>query len=548
VRLAHPHDGQAMRRYTERYEYDAVGNFLRLIHQALNGSWTREYAYKEPSLIEPAKTSNRLSRTTVGATPETYSHDTHGNMTRMPHLPLMQWDFKDQLQATAQQVVNNGGTPETTYYVYDSAGQRVRKVTELGSGQVKDERIYLGGFEIYKKNGANPLVRETLHIMDDQQRIALVETRTQGSDPAPQQLIRYQFGNHLGSASLELDDQAQIISYEEYTPYGSTAYQAVRKDIEVTLKRYRYTGKERDEESGLYYHGARYYAPWIGRWVSPDKVGLGDGIARFTYVHDRPTIMSDPSGNYAEGGHYYTVYFVSLAAGFDPKTAQLNAAFAQMPDEVKQLDAIEVQKNRLLLPRAGMVRWLSEIRDLIQRALHALTGESSATERKKTRDAISQTTPGTLEFGFLLHRFGDTYAHTMMDDESRTYKTGPGHLRHFHAPDQIHQRPGLYQEYVKDLYNVLSAAAKAQGYSPRLSAKDVSDFAEKVGQIRVMKQITFFDPETKSEYVLRYLDVEATERAQIQLIRELSEKYMMGMTDYTPEKEATMSWDKYKQT
>ena len=71
-------------------------------------------------------------------------------------------------------------------------------------------------------------MRETLHIMDDKQRIALVETRTQGNDRlAPQQLIRYQFGNHLGSASLELDDQAQIISYEEYTPYGSTSYQAV---------------------------------------------------------------------------------------------------------------------------------------------------------------------------------------------------------------------------------------------------------------------------------------------------------------------------------
>jgi hypothetical protein len=46
--------------------------------------------------------------------------------------------------------------------------------------------------------------------------------------------------------------------------------------------------------------------------------------------------------------------------------------------------------------------------------------------------------------------------------------------------------------------------------------------------------------------VVEDLDVEATERAQIQLIRELSEKYMMGMTDYTPEKEATMSWVEYK--
>ena len=83
------------------------------------------------------------------------------------------------------------------------------------------------------------------------------------SPPPPSRLtsslIRYQFGNHLGSASLELDDQAQIISYEEYTPYGSTSYQAVRSQT-VTPERYRYTGKERDEENGLYYHGARYYA------------------------------------------------------------------------------------------------------------------------------------------------------------------------------------------------------------------------------------------------------------------------------------------------
>ena len=64
--------------------------------------------------------------------------------------------------------------------------------------------------------------------MDDKQRIALVETRTEGNDGSPTQLVRYQFGNHLGSASLELDDAGQIISYEEYHPYGSTSYQAGR--------------------------------------------------------------------------------------------------------------------------------------------------------------------------------------------------------------------------------------------------------------------------------------------------------------------------------
>jgi len=304
VHLPHPHDGQAMRRYLERYEYDAVGNFLKMIHQALNGSWTREYAYEEPSLLEFTKTSNRLSRTSIGATTEPYSHDAHGNMTSMPHLPLMRWDFKDQLQATSQQVVNNGGTPEITYYVYDASGQRVRKVTDrqAPAGQTPTrmkERIYLGGFEIYREYAGDgqtvTLARETLHLMDDKQRIALVETRTQGSDPAPTQLIRYQLGNHLGSASLELDDQAQIISYEEYYPYGSTSYQAVRSQTE-TPKRYRYTGKERDEESGLYYHGARYYAAWVGRWTAADPIGISAGVNVYQYCRNSPIKLCDPNG------------------------------------------------------------------------------------------------------------------------------------------------------------------------------------------------------------------------------------------------------------
>ncbi|WP_200819480.1 RHS repeat domain-containing protein, partial [Tolypothrix sp. NIES-4075] len=161
--------------------------------------------------------------------------------------------------------------PERTFYVYDAGGQRVRKVTERQNGTSKNERIYLGGFEIYrefKSNGNDiKLERETLHCMDDKQRIALVETKTitNPDDESPAQLIRFQFGNHLGSACLELDDKANVISYEEYTPYGSTSYQAVDKSIKAAVKRYRYTGKERDEETGLYYHGARYYAPWLGR-------------------------------------------------------------------------------------------------------------------------------------------------------------------------------------------------------------------------------------------------------------------------------------------
>ena len=81
----------------------------------------------------PSRPIIRLTSTMIGKSKETYQYDLHGNMTRMPHLPQMTWDFKDQLASTQRQVVNNGSA-ETTYYVYDASGQRVRKVTESSNG------------------------------------------------------------------------------------------------------------------------------------------------------------------------------------------------------------------------------------------------------------------------------------------------------------------------------------------------------------------------------------------------------------------------------
>jgi RHS repeat-associated protein len=308
-----PNDRSAMGRYTERYVYDAVGNFLQMQHARSDAAvpgWTRRYGYGEASLIEPAKFSNRLSTTTVGTQPdEVYAHDAHGNMLGMPQLAEMQWDYKDQLRLTRRQRVDDDDLDgvehegERTFYVYDASGQRIRKVCEKALGLV-EERIYLGGFEIFRKHNGPisainlTLERETLHVMDDKQRIALVETRTLPTTPDPGDpllLIRYQFGNHLGSANLELDEQAKIISYEEYSPYGSTTYQAVRSLTE-TGKRYRYTGKERDEESGLYYHGARYFSAWIGRWSAADPSGLEDGLNLFTYCRNSPATHLDPNG------------------------------------------------------------------------------------------------------------------------------------------------------------------------------------------------------------------------------------------------------------
>lgn len=317
----HPEDGQAMGRYLQEYVYDAVGNILEMIHHGtdpIHPGWRRCYQYALDSnrLLSTGYQSDPLlaCETPYAANPvypQVYPYDLHGNMTQMPHLPVMEWDFKDQLQASSKQV-RTEGLPEITYYVYDAGGQRVRKVTErqaaAGAAPTRlKERLYLGGFEIYREyNGdgvSKNLERETLHVMDGQQRIALVETKIyekvngiEQEISSPKPIIRYQLNNHLGSSILELDRDGEIISYEEYYPYGSTSYQARKNIAEGSLKQYRYTGKERDEETGLCYHGARYYAPHLGRWLACDPHGIVDEINLYTYGHSNPMNHKDPTG------------------------------------------------------------------------------------------------------------------------------------------------------------------------------------------------------------------------------------------------------------
>lgn len=240
----------------------------------------------------------------MGGTREAYAYDDAGNVIGMPHLSLMDWDWKDQLQATAQQVLN-AGTPGTTYYQYDAWGERVRKVTSSQNGTPVSQRAYLGGYEVYRElspAGTVTLERQTLHITDGQKRICMVETRTvdtRAGIGTPSTVVRYQLGNHVGSAVLELDEAAAIVSYEEYYPYGSTSFQSGRSAAEVSLKRYRYSGKERDTETGFASHGIRSYIPWLGRWLSPDPCGMVDGSCLYRFSRANPMRYVDPSGSHS---------------------------------------------------------------------------------------------------------------------------------------------------------------------------------------------------------------------------------------------------------
>jgi RHS repeat-associated protein len=301
------------RNYTQRFRYDAVGNITRARHIAStfpgqpDGSWTRDYAYASDDPTQPA--SNRLWQTWVGddrGQAVTYRHDPHGSVLNLadtaPGLDI-RWDWRDMIRALD---LEGGGN---AFYNYGDDKLRTRKRLERGGGTGED-RIYLGGYELYRRRDSlGEIVEETesLHLFEANQRLLLVDdvilaTASSGATgPAvkEQTLFRYQYGNHLGSVGTELDETARLISREEFHPYGTSAYRAISSALEAPAKRYRYSGLERDEESGLGYHSARYYAPVLGRWSSADPLGLADGLNVFAYARGSPVVFGDSSGSQA---------------------------------------------------------------------------------------------------------------------------------------------------------------------------------------------------------------------------------------------------------
>ncbi len=289
-------DHLALQAYTRRYSYDEGHNLFQIQHQGAT-TWTQT--------LTVSATSNRAVDEALTDDPTEVDSffDADGNQTGMVGLAGLAWNYRANI-AQVTIIERSGEADDAEYYVYDGRGQRVRKVTEryANGGAVLNlkETIYLGAVEIEQSRQDETLTEErrTLRVRDDEDCLAMRLRWTVGSPPSgvsnPQ--TRYQLSNHLGSAVMEVDAQGQIISYEEYFPYGGTAIVAGRSTSEVQLKRYRYSGKERDAVTGLYYYGMRYYAPWLGRWLSPDPAGTVDGLNLYGFVGGNPITFVDDGG------------------------------------------------------------------------------------------------------------------------------------------------------------------------------------------------------------------------------------------------------------
>lgn len=274
-----------VRAYQHRYDYDKLGNVQSMVQSGTNG-FTRSFTYNAgkntlqqvddatPSLIEAFTYDNCANQLTAGTTRH------------------YRWNHADQLICYKNQV---GTADPTVFTQYDYAGQdRVSKLVRTGTATtpIYERTIYIDGvFEyVILEDTSGTYEKNYIHIMDDKSRIAEVRIGT----PFPNDIaddITYTLENNIGSSVVRLDINGTVIDREEYYPFGDSSLRT------FIYKRYRYVGKEKDAESGLYYYGARYYAAWTCRFISVDPLAAKyNQLTPYNYAGNNPINDKDIDG------------------------------------------------------------------------------------------------------------------------------------------------------------------------------------------------------------------------------------------------------------
>ena len=167
----------------------------------------------------------------------------------------------------------------TVHYRYGDDGQRALKYTDEG----RSETLYFNNFftiHIPTQDQNNPQgLRVHKHIFVGNSRLVTAMTHTDNhGDNEEQKAKRYYYhSDHLGSAQFVTDWNGRQYEHIEYTPYGELWIEEVAAGLDKLP--FRFTGKELDEETGLYYYGARYLDPKYSRWLSGDPA-LGEYIPK----------------------------------------------------------------------------------------------------------------------------------------------------------------------------------------------------------------------------------------------------------------------------
>jgi RHS repeat-associated protein len=285
-------DAGALERYRMSHDYDGAGNLWRTRYCAASSRWTQTLAL--------APDSNRGAPTDG---PVDAMFDDCGNQLafRDGPSPKLSWSWANHLAGVVL-VARQAGAADAQYYSYNALGVRVRKQTQrlVGGAMAVEETITLGDHTIHRRFRDGVVVEEwrSTRLMDEDRCVAELVDWTVGKPPdgVGAHQDRYQLGNLIDSSMIEVTGDGGIVSYEEFSPFGATVYAAGAGLCEVSLKSYRYAGRDRDKASGLYYYGARYYAPWLCRWLSPDPAGDIDDLNLYAFVGGNPVTSTDVGG------------------------------------------------------------------------------------------------------------------------------------------------------------------------------------------------------------------------------------------------------------
>ncbi len=192
---------------------------------------------------------------------------------------------------------NTIGNPAANYY-YDGVGQRVLKWI-AGGGMTLYIYDALGQLAAEYGPAANTLSKE--YIRFNAQILAI-----ENAGPAPCRTCYLSY-DHLGSVRMVTDENATVIARHDYLPFGeeipgNVAGRSNQFGPGLDNVNQKFTGQERDMETGLDFFQARYFSGAMGRFTSPDPMNAGADLTNpqtwngYAYVGNNPLNAVDPMG------------------------------------------------------------------------------------------------------------------------------------------------------------------------------------------------------------------------------------------------------------
>jgi len=321
--------------YSRTYTYDNAGNLTKIQHSApaSGNNYTTSMTVSDRS--------NRAVLSTFTENPADVEalFTAGGQQKQLLPGQTLQWTPRQELQQVTP-VTRDGAADDSESYRYDAASQRIVKTTSQLTGNTTQTKrgIYLPGLEL-RSSAAEELQVITVGEAGRAQ-VRVLHWESGQPDGISNDPIRYSYDNLTGSSALEVDGNGELISQEEYYPFGGTALFAARSQLEADYKTIRYSGKEQDA-TGLYYYGYRYYQPWAGRWLSADPVGTMDGLNLFMMVRDNPVTLYDNDGRVANETQRLRKYSIKNS-GLDE---EIITAKSILEEAIKKLEVPKLEKK-----------------------------------------------------------------------------------------------------------------------------------------------------------------------------------------------------------